>query len=211
MAVLSREASLVSAILLDHMGNTRKLAILAAALVGLLPRTAHAQGYLGGFGGYAYGAAAGECASIWNDCRDRRTGYGVTFGKLSGVFGFDQEYAWTSDFFGEGDGLEGSKITTLMSSMLVGVPAGPVRIYGAFGVGLIKTKIEFSAANLEDYSDTAFGWDYGAGVMLLLPAHLGLKFDYRRIRSSAEIPLVRTELRDVHLEFSRVTVGVVLH
>jgi hypothetical protein len=193
------------------MGNTRKLVILASALIGLLPRAAQGQGYLGGFGGYSYGAAAGECRSIWSDCADRRTGYGVTFGKMSGVFGFDQEYAWTSDFFGEDSGLEGSKVTTLMSSILVGVPAGPVRIYGALGIGLIKTKIEFSQANLEDYSDTAFGWNYGAGLLLLLPAHLGVKFDFRRFRSSAEIPLVRADLRDVHLEYSRVTIGVVLH
>jgi len=195
------------------MPNTRTLLVfvLAGAALGVLPRAAHAQGYFSGFAGYTYGGAAGQCASIWSDCPDRRAGYGFAFGGTSGVFGFDQEYAWTPDFFGEGGDLEGSKVTTLMSNILVGVPAGPVRVFGAVGIGLLRAKLEFRPADLEDFSDTSFGWNYGAGVIVFFPAHLGIRFDYRRFRSSAEIPFVRGELRDVPLEFSRVSIGLVLH
>jgi opacity protein-like surface antigen len=193
------------------MPNFRTLLVpaLVVSALGLVPHAARAQGYFSGFAGYTYGGAAGECPSVWNDCPNRQTGYGFAFGGMSGVFGFDQEYAWTPDVFGEGGDLEGSKVTTLMSNILVGVPVKSLRIYGAVGIGLVKTKVEFR--NAEDYSDTAFGWDYGAGVIVFFPAHLGIRFDYRRFRSSAEVPFIHTDRRDVQLEFSRVSIGLVLH
>lgn len=183
--------------------------ILAAAALGLVPATAHAQRYFGAFGGYSYDGAAGECPSLWDDCPNRRTGYGVVFGGLGGGFGLEQEIAWTPDFFGEEEGgFESSNVLTVMSNVVFSMPVGPLRPYGSAGLGFIKAKAEFTAESLSDFSDTAFGWNYGAGVMVMLPAHLGVRLDYRRFRSGPEVSFLGG---DEKVEFSRVSVGLVLH
>lgn len=192
----------------------RRLAVvtLAAAVLGLMPATAQAQQWFGAFTDYTYGGAAGECPSVWHDCPNRRTGYGVVFGGLGhGGLGFEQEFAWTPDFFGKGGDVKGSKVTTLMANLLVGLPIGPLRPYGAAGIGLMRAKIDFGPENLSDFRDTSFGWDYGAGVTVLLPAHLGIRIDYRRFRSSATVPFTGDQRRDAKLEFSRASIGLVLH
>jgi opacity protein-like surface antigen len=192
----------------------RRLSVIAFALaLGLGAGTAHGQGYLSVSRGYTYGGVAGECPSVWNDCPNRPTGWGLGFGKVGKVFGFEQEYAWTSDFFpNTGGDLEGSKVTTLMTNILAGVPLGPVRAFGVFGVGLTKTKLEYAATGVPDFSDTSWGWDYGAGVIVLLPAHLGLRIDYRRFSTSSEVPYVSPGGRNnISFEFSRATIGIVLH
>jgi opacity protein-like surface antigen len=189
--------------------RTLSLLALAVALFAATASPAEAQRYFGGFTGYSYGEAAGECDSLFDDCPDRRTGYGIVFGSLGGGIGFEQEIAWTPDFFGETGDLADSNVLTVMSNLIVSLPIGAVRPYGAFGIGLMKAKAEFSVDNLSDFSDTSFGWDYGFGVMVMLPAHLGIRADYRRFRSSAELPF--TGLEDNKLRFSRATIGVVLH
>jgi len=182
--------------------------LLLFAAIGLAPATAHAQKYLGGFTGYSYGGAAGECPSLWDDCPNRRTGYGIVLGGLGGGFGIEQEIAWTPDFFGEEGEVAYSNVLTVMSNLVFSIPVGPLRPYGTAGLGFIKAKAEFTTESLTDFSDTAFGWNYGAGVMVMLPAHLGVRLDYRRIRSGPEVSFLGG---DDKVEFSRVTLGVVLH
>ena len=181
---------------------------LAVAALSLSPEAAYAQRYFGAFTGYSYDGAAGECPSLWDDCPNRRTGYGIVFGGLGGGFGFEQEIAWTPDFFGEGGDIEDSRVLTVMSNLVVSLPVGPLRPYGTAGLGLVKARAEFTAESLTDFSDTAFGWNYGAGVMVILPAHLGIRLDYRRFRSGPEVSFLGG---DEKVEFSRVSVGVVLH
>jgi hypothetical protein len=191
----------------------RRLAavLVAAAVLALLPVDARAQGFFSFFGGYSYDGAAGECPSVWSDCPNRPTGYGLAFGTVGKVFGFEQEYAWTSDFFGKGGDLESSKVTTLMSTVLVGAPLKVFHPYGSFGVGLMKASMQFVPSNLAEFSDTSWGYAYGGGLFLLFPAHLGVRFDYRRYRSSAEVPYVALVPRTGPFEFTRVTFGLVLH
>ncbi len=184
------------------------LLVLAVVAASLAPATAHAQRYFGAFTGYSYDGAAGECPSVWNDCPNRRTGYGVVFGGLGGGFGLEQEVAWTPDFFGEDGDFESSNVLTVMSNVVFSLPVGPLRPYGSAGLGFIKAKAEFTADSLTDFSDTAFGWNYGAGVMVMLPAHLGVRLDYRRFRSGPEVSFLGG---DDKVEFSRVSVGLVLH
>jgi opacity protein-like surface antigen len=188
------------------------VALLVMAALNFSSTPAQAQRYFSPFASYSHGEAAGNCPSFWDDCPERRTGYGVVFGGLSGgVMGFEQEISWTPDFFGENVSVESSSVLTVMSNLVVGLPIGPLRPYGSVGVGLMKAKAAFTAENIESYSDTSFGYDYGAGLIVLLPAHLGIRVDFRRFKSSAGLPALGIEPPATKLRFSRASIGLVLH
>jgi opacity protein-like surface antigen len=197
------------------MDNMRRVGLVALAVAMLIlgAGTARAQGFFSVSGGYSYDGAAGECASPWSDCPNRPTSWSLAAGAAGKILGFEAEYAWTSDFFGEGGDLDHSKVTTLMSNVLVGVPLGPVRPYGVVGLGLMKASMEFKpTTNLTGFSDTSWGLNYGAGVIIFLPAHLGFRIDYRRFSSSADIPYAGLVVRaSDSFVFSRATIGIVLH
>jgi opacity protein-like surface antigen len=197
------------------MDNMRRVGLVALAVAMLIlgAGTARAQGFFSVSGGYAYDGAAGECPSLWNDCPNRPTSWSLAAGSTGKILGFEAEYSWASDFFGKGGDLESSKVTTMMSNFLIGVPLGPVRPYGMVGLGLMKASMEFkSATNLSAFSDTSWGLNYGAGVILLLPAHIGFRLDYRRFSSSSDIPYAGPVPRAGNsFVFSRATIGVVLH
>ena len=125
--------------------------------------------------------------------------------------GFEQDISWTPDFFGDDAEIESSSVLTIMSNFVVGLPIGPLRPYGSVGIGLLKSKAEFTTESLTDFGDTSFGYNYGAGVMILLPAHLGIRVDFRRFKSGGDLPLINIGTDATELRFSRATVGLVLH
>ena len=184
------------------------LVVLAATLAAASP--ARAQGFFSPFYGYVYGDSAGNCESFFKDCAERRDSWGATFGKY-GVIGFEQDINWTPEFFGKGADLDDNRVFTAMSSLMVSIPVGPLRPYGLYGIGLIKTKVQFTAAELADFGDTSFGYNYGFGVTFLLPAHLGLRADFRRFRTFGDLEILGIEREDAKLRFSRVSFGLVLH
>jgi opacity protein-like surface antigen len=198
-----------------RMKSMRRLVVVALTLAAasMTAGTARAQGYFSVSYGYSYGGAAGDCPSVWHDCPNRPSSWGIATGSAGKILGIEGEYGWTSDFFGKGADLEGSKVTTIMSTFLIGVPLGPVRPYGAAGLGFVKTSLEFKPeAHVSNFSDTSWGLNYGAGVMIFLPAHIGFRIDYRRFSSSVEIPYVGPIARSSKtLEFSRATIGFILH
>jgi len=98
-----------------------------------------------------------------------------------------------------------------MSSMMVSMPIGPVRPYGLYGIGLIKTKVQFTSAEIADFGDTSFGYNYGLGVSVLLPAHLGIRADWRRFRTFGGLEILGLETEESKLQFSRFSFGLVLH
>src|SRR5688572_7117585 len=108
--------------------------LITAAFVLSVAAPARAQGFIAPFAGYNFGGDA-ECPEIDN-CEDKRLNAGLAFGKMGAVFGFEQEFAYTKDFFGDAPGLD-SSVLTIMSSLMV-VPKIPiVRPYFVLGVGLI--------------------------------------------------------------------------
>ena len=173
---------------------------------------ARSQGFVSPFAGYDYGDSAGNCPSFFNDCSERKTSYGIVFGGLSGgILGFEQDISFAPDFFGKSTEFGENSVLTLMSNIVVAIPAGRLRPYGSIGIGLMKTKVKFTAADLADFSDTSLAYDLGAGLMVLLPSHLGLRLDFRRFRTRAGLSIAGIGLDDAKLKFSRISVGVVLH
>jgi hypothetical protein len=150
-----------------------------AVLVGLVllggAGSAPAETLLTGFGGVAFSGAT-----------DRSRGtYGGSLGFLGGgVFGFEVEFANTPEFFGNADNqgvFTDNNVTTLMGSILLAAPAGPVRIYGAAGAGLLKTRLA-DPDRLFSIDSNDFGINVGGGLLGFFGEHVGLRADIRYFR-----------------------------
>jgi len=160
------------------MIGPRILAMSAVMVLGAT--TARAEVMITPFAGVAFGGVTE---------RSRGT-YGVALGFLGqGVVGFEAEFATTPDFFG--DSTQGSVFTqnnvvTLMGSVLLAVPAGPVRVYGAAGAGLMKTRLE-DPDRLFDINSNDFGINVGGGLIGYVGSHAGLRADIRYFRDVSDI------------------------
>ena len=150
----------------------RCLTVLALALL-MGAGAAHAETLLTGFGGAAMGGAT-----------DRTRGtYGGALAFMGGVFGFEAEFATTPEFFGNANEnvFTDNNVLTLMGSVLVAVPAGPVRLYGAAGAGLLKTRLA-DPDRLFSIDSNDFGINVGGGLLIFPSDHVGLRADVRYFR-----------------------------
>ena len=156
----------------------RSLTALFAALVMFAStRPAHAQGFISPFYGYNFGGDAG-CPEITN-CDDKRTDYGVSFGALGSVVGFEAEFGYTKNFFGETSN-QTSNVLTFMGNFMLAPKIGPVQPYGLAGLGLIRTSVEGLGATSDQ---NQFGWDVGGGLMVFFGEHVGVRGDVRYYHS----------------------------
>ena len=198
---------------MSDSNTLRRFAIGAAVFVlfTLAASPARAQTYFVPFFGFDFGEDAGDCASILGDCEVKRSTYGFNVGHLShGIFGFEADFAYAPGFFGDSPDAPNS-VLTLMPNLVVGVPAGPVRLYLTGGLGLIRTNVEANLGSLFSTSDMGWGYNFGGGMMVLLPAHLGLRVDYRNIRSASDLSILGADLPGAKISYSRVVFGLVLH
>lgn len=194
------------------MKNLRLLA-LAALLLALAAVPARAQGYVSPYIGYDFGGDAGSCPSILNDCSEKKTAYGVALGSLAGgVFGFEEDIGYAPDFFGASAQFGDNSVLTLMSNLVLAVPVGGLRPYATAGLGLMRTHVSFDLANTSaSVSQNALAYDVGGGLMIFLPKHLGLRFDYRRLKSTKDFSVLGIDIENTKLSFSRVSVGLIIH
>ena len=186
--------------------------LVAFVLLACVPSPARAQTYLTPYVGWDAGGNAGNCPSLLTDCTEKRTTYGVGVGKLvGGILGFELDVAYAPDFFGTSVALGSNSVLTLMGNLLLSIPAGPIRPYATAGAGLVRTNVPFTAAGVLAFSDSTFGYNIGGGVMVLLPAHLGVRGDVRYVRSGSDLSILGIGLPASKLNFSRVSIGLVLH
>jgi opacity protein-like surface antigen len=175
-----------------------------AVLVLLGATSAGADTLISGFAGVAMGGAT-----------DRNRGtYGGALGFLGdGVVGFEIEGATTPEFFGnseQGDLFTKNNVVTLMGNLLLAAPAGPVRIYGAAGVGLLKTRLEDSG-NLFSIDSNDFGINVGGGLLLFLGDHFALRGDVRYFRDLQDFdPDGNFDLDLGNVDYWRVVGGITL-
>jgi opacity protein-like surface antigen len=194
--------------------------ILTAGILALfvlaLPTAARAQGYIAPFFGFDFGGDAGKCAgSIVTpaDCSTNRTAYGFSIGSLShGILGGEVDLAYAPHFFGDTPTLGGNSVLTFMGNVLVAIPAGPVHPYVSGGLGIIRTKVD-QIGDLTNFSDSSFAYNLGGGLMVMLPAHLGFRIDYRYMTTASDITLAGQTLltSGTKLNFSRVVFALVIH
>jgi opacity protein-like surface antigen len=168
---------------------------------------AHAEGFISPFIGYNFGGDAG-CPEVLN-CEDKHLNWGVGFGALGSIVGFDAEIAHTNDFFGQ-TANQSSNVLTFLATFMLAPKLGPIRPYGLIGFGLIRT----SADNgLSDDSTNQFGWDAGGGLMVHFGRVVGIKGEVRYFHSFEVLDLLNLSLpgfgSENKLDFGRADVGIV--
>ena len=168
-------------------------------MLAAIPGTAWSQSYFTPFIGYNFGGDSVNCEKL-RDCDHKVANFGISVGKTGGVFGMEQDIAYVPHFFGNTPG-EGNSMLTLMSSLMLVAPLGPVQPYGVFGLGLIRPHTILGAKN-------ALGYNIGGGLTVFPTRRLGLRADVRRMRSLRDVKLF--VFSGEKLEFWRASLGLTL-
>jgi hypothetical protein len=192
--------------------RTLHVLVLSVVLLGVAALPARADGFFTPFVGYDFGGDS-KCPSI-NGCQDKHSNFGVSFGKMGTVFGFEEDIAFAKDFFGTVPGVDNS-VFTAMSNLLIGVGAGPVQPYFLAGFGLIRPHTSLTLGN-SDFNKYALGYDIGGGVNGFFSKHVGVRGDLRHLHTAQDIPILGSVSNqtifavDQKLDFWRVSLGLVL-
>jgi len=182
------------------------ICVLAVVILASGARRAEAQGFISPFLGYNFGGDAG-CPEI-TDCEDKHANYGVAFGAIGSVVGFEAEIGHTSDFFGNTP-RQSTSVFTFMGNFMLAPKFGPVQPYGLAGIGLVRTSVESAGAN-ED--DNQVGWDAGGGLIIFFSKHVGVRGDVRYFHAFEVLDLSRfpnLPFVDPKLNFGRVSGALV--
>ena len=169
-----------------------RLSLAAIAVCVALEGSAAAQAMFTASIGNVFGGDAPSKKTVW--------ALAIGGGGAHGI-GSELEFSQTRNFFETADGVEYGEIVTLMPSIFVAIPAGPVHPYGSFGFGLIRVRTRTNEGGLfSNVSDNDFGYSVGGGVILKFAQHAGIRGDLRhfQVRASRGIG------------FQRFTVGLVL-
>jgi opacity protein-like surface antigen len=180
------------------------IAILALLMPAMAPRAAEAQGFVSPLIGYDFGGDSG-CPEI-NDCDDKSSNVGVSVGSFGPLLGGEIEFAYANDFFGDIPGVS-SNVLTLMGNVMVAPRLGPIRPYGVIGLGLVKTNVEFP--NVFESNNNQFGWDIGAGLIVLFTRHVGVRGDIRHFHAFNELDVAGISLGETKLDFGRAAAALV--
>jgi len=152
--------------------------LIVAGVIALVaaPRPAHAEGFFGPWIGAAF--------SQGPDFREAnsKTAFGGFLGSMGGggIWGFDIDFGYTPNFFADSSVVD-NNLFTVTGNLIVGPSIESsggrgVRPYGAFGVGLIHSKVEST-------SDNKFGWDGAGGLMAFFSSNIGIRGDLRYFHS----------------------------
>jgi opacity protein-like surface antigen len=179
--------------------------VLAAALVSGSAVTARAQAFISPYAGYNFGGDSANCISLQN-CEEKRLNLGVSFGTTHGILGFEEDIGYARDFFGKTPGSSNS-VLTVMSNLLIVVPAGPIQPYALVGLGLIRPHAQFDATSLA-LDKNAFGYDIGGGINIFLAHAIGVRGDVRHLHTLQNVSL--GIFSSDQLDFWRASAGLTL-
>jgi opacity protein-like surface antigen len=182
------------------------IALSALALVAAVV-PARADGFISPYIGYNFGGNA-SCPHI-TGCTDKRLNAGVALGAVGGVLGFEEDFGYAKDFFGQAAGLD-SSVLTVMSNLMITPKIGPVRPYLLAGIGLIKAHVALTPSSIFTTDKNSLGWDLGGGLMGLFGDHIGVRGDIRYIHSFQDFNVAGFTLSNPKLNFGRASAGLVL-
>jgi hypothetical protein len=77
----------------------------------------------------------------------------------------------------------------------------------------MRTHVPFSVSNPStSESQNTWSYDFGGGVMFLLPHHLGFRADYRYLKSLQNFTLLNfLASNETKLSFNRASIALVIH
>ena len=164
---------------------------------------ARADGFITPFIGFNFGGDSANCVALSN-CDERRNNFGVSLGTMGSVFGFEADLGYAPQFFGKTDTGDNA-VLTLMSNLLVIIPAGPIRPYGVVGLGLVRAHAQLNSS-LADLSQNSLGYDIGGGVNIFIVHGVGIRGDVRHMHTLQDVTL--GVFQNDKLDFWRGSAGV---
>jgi opacity protein-like surface antigen len=195
------------------MRRVHAVAVICAFGFLLSAASARADGFVSPSVGVDFGGNAGSTlrGAVNNS---QKVNWGVAVGWMSaGVFGLEEDFSWAPNFFGSGGTtIDKTRVVTLMTNVIAGVPVGGqrgggVRPYVSVGVGLINQHVS-TPTGVGDISENDFGFNGGAGVMGYFADHIGLRGDVRYFRSFQNTEANVVGLEVGHFAFYRASLGV---
>ena len=170
------------------MPHMRALVIVCATSAVLIGSAApaHADGFISPFIGFNFGGDSSNCASL-TSCEDKRSNFGVSLGTVRGAIGFEEEISYSPEFFGKTPGGDNAMLT-LMSNLMLVIPAGPIQPYGVIGIGLMRSHAQFNTSSLA-LDKNALGWDIGGGLNIFFGHSVGIRGDIRHLRTLQDVTL----------------------
>ena len=175
--------------------------VLVCLAVSAVP--ARADGFISPFIGFNFGGDSANCLGFSN-CEDRRNNWGVSLGTMGGVFGFEADIGYAPQFFGKTDTGDNA-VLTVMSNLMVIIPAGPIRPYGVVGLGLIRSHAQLNSS-LTDFSQNTLGYDIGGGLNIFFVHSFGIRGDVRHMHTLQDVTL--GVFQNQPLDFWRGSAGV---
>ena len=166
--------------------HPRRILVLAAALVAWTVAPARADNFISPFVGFNFGGDSANCLSLTN-CDEKRLNWGVSLGTMNGAFGVEEDIAYAPNFFGKAPGADNA-VLTVMSNLMLVVPAGPIQPYALVGLGLVRAHAKLDASSLSLTKNT-LGYDIGGGLNIFLTHGFGVRGDVRRIRTFQDVTL----------------------
>jgi opacity protein-like surface antigen len=181
--------------------------LFAILLCAVSARESRGQGFVSPLIGFNFGGDAG-CPEI-DDCEDKKINWGVSFGSLNNIVGFEAEFAYTDEFFGEVTNQD-SSVLTLMGNFMLAPKIWAIQPYGVVGLGLIKTSVDLTLSGITNDDNNHFGWDVGGGVMVFFGEHVGVRGDIRYYHDFKELEVLGLPLpSEAKLDFGRAAAGVI--
>jgi opacity protein-like surface antigen len=168
---------------------------------------ARADGFISPLIGFNFGGDSG-CPTIAN-CDDKRMNFGVGVGSMGNVLGFEAEFAYANEFFGDAPTYS-SSVATVMANAMIVPNLGPVRPYGTIGLGLIKANVDTTPDSLLSSENNDIGWNIGGGVFIFFGPHVGVRGDVRYFHSFEDLDVLGLTLSDTKLDFGRASGAFVL-
>jgi opacity protein-like surface antigen len=195
------------------MTRVHAVAAVCAFNVLLVAAPAYADGFVTPSIGVDFGGNAGDTLRGAAE-NSSKLNVGAAVGWMSvGVFGVEEDFSWAPNFFGSGGTtISKTRVVTLMTNVIAGVPVGGqhgggIRPYVSGGVGLLNQHVS-TPSGIGEFSQSAFGFDVGAGVMGYFADHIGLRGDVRYFRNFEDTEANLVGLQAGSFSFYRASIGV---
>ena len=152
-----------------------------------------------------------------NSGNSSKPGFGAAFGHVGKFMGFESEIAYYPEVMqNAANNIAKNKVITFSGNTLIGPTIGPVKVYGAGGVGDLHLDVTSLSSvlvpNPATVSTNYFTFNAGGGVMAFFTSHVGVRGDLRYYRALGfKIADVETTgLQLDRFDFWRAGVGLVL-